>query len=196
MPSAGDTDPVDASPLRHRLDGFDRPVSGNPRPETNGNRLSPRNRQCYRLRHDAANGAGRLADGATFAKEQPVSDPTTFVCGCCALRLFAAPGRGLHLLYRSATNTTLRDMYSLVSRDQGRTFQSRRIHEWQIGACPMTSMTLAASRTPLGQRLADRCSGVELRDSRFTLRRGLHDPVLSSLSSNSSDSSAWPAARG
>jgi hypothetical protein len=89
-------------------------------------------------------------DGATFAKEQPVSDPTTGVCGCCALRLFAAPGGGLHLLYRSATNTTLRDMYSLVSRDQGRTFQSRRIHEWQIGACPMTSMTLAASRTPLG----------------------------------------------
>jgi hypothetical protein len=84
-------------------------------------------------------------DGATFERERPVSDPATGVCGCCALRLFAAPGGELHLLYRSATNMTHRDIYSLTSRDQGRTFQSGRVHEWEIGACPMTSMSVSAA---------------------------------------------------
>jgi hypothetical protein len=84
-------------------------------------------------------------DGATFERERPVSDPATGVCGCCALRLFAAPGGELTLLYRSATNMTHRDIYSMTSRDHGRTFQSARVHEWEIGACPMTSMSVAAA---------------------------------------------------
>ena len=32
-------------------------------------------------------------DGVTFDKERPVSDPSTGVCGCCALRLAATRGR-------------------------------------------------------------------------------------------------------
>jgi hypothetical protein len=82
--------------------------------------------------------------GASFGKEFPVSDPTTGVCGCCALRLAAAAGGELQLLYRSATAGVHRDIYSLVSRDQGRTFTGGRVHEWRIAACPMTSMSIAA----------------------------------------------------
>jgi hypothetical protein len=80
----------------------------------------------------------------TFAKERAVSDAATGVCGCCALRLVATPGGELQLLYRSATRTVHRDIYSMVSRDQGRTFEGARVHEWEIGACPMTSMSIAA----------------------------------------------------
>jgi hypothetical protein len=83
-------------------------------------------------------------DGAAFATERPVSDPSTGVCGCCALRLLMTRRGELRLLYRSATNLVHRDVYSLVSRDQGRTFTGARVQAWEIGACPMTSMSLTA----------------------------------------------------
>ena len=83
-------------------------------------------------------------DGATFGKERPVSDPATGVCGCCALRLVATRAGELQLLYRSATAMVHRDIYSLVSRDQGRTFEGGRVQGWEIGACPMTSMSIVA----------------------------------------------------
>jgi hypothetical protein len=81
-------------------------------------------------------------DGNTFSAEYAVSDPSTGVCGCCALRL-ASPRPGeLQILYRSATAMVNRDIYSLVSRDRGQTFAGGRIHKWEIGACPMTSMSI------------------------------------------------------
>jgi hypothetical protein len=88
--------------------------------------------------------ARSLDDGTTFGRENPVSDPETGICGCCALRLFAAPDGALHVVYRSATNKVHRDIYSLVSRDQAATFTGARLHQWEIGACPMTSMSIAA----------------------------------------------------
>ena len=89
--------------------------------------------------------ARSIDDGATFENERPVSDPSTGVCGCCALRLLMTRAGELHLLYRSATDLVHRDVYSLVSRDHGRTFTGARVQPWEIGACPMTSMSFAAS---------------------------------------------------
>ena len=87
----------------------------------------------------------RSADeGDTFAQELPVSDASTGVCGCCALRLVTTPRGELQLLYRSATEMVHRDIYSLVSRDRGRTFEGARVHPWEIGACPMTSTSIVA----------------------------------------------------
>jgi hypothetical protein len=37
-----------------------------------------------------------------------------------------------------------RDMYLLMSRDRGRTFQATDLHPWQIGACPMSTVSLAS----------------------------------------------------
>jgi len=81
-------------------------------------------------------------EGAAFSRERAISDPSTGVCGCCGLRMLASAG-DLHALYRSATNGTGRDTYALRSRDGGRTFQSQRVHPWEIGACPMTTMAIA-----------------------------------------------------
>jgi len=84
-------------------------------------------------------------DGATFAAEHPAWSEPTGACSCCGVRMFAGPSNRLFLLYRSATATTHRDMFLLESNDQGRTFRGSRVQPWEIGACPMTSMSIAAA---------------------------------------------------
>jgi hypothetical protein len=88
-------------------------------------------------------------DGATFTDERPVSDASTGVCGCCALRMATTLGGELQLLYRSATGKVHRDVHALTSRDRGHTFESARVHPWNINACPMTSMSMAEGRVML-----------------------------------------------
>ena len=85
-------------------------------------------------------------DGVTFAEEEPAWREPTGACGCCGLRLFAGPS-SLYLLYRSATSLTDRDIYVLESNDHGRSFRGSRVQPWEIAACPMTSMSLVASRS-------------------------------------------------
>jgi hypothetical protein len=84
-------------------------------------------------------------EGATFKVEQPAWSEPTGACGCCGLRLFAGPSNNLYLLYRSATAMTHRDIFLLESTDQARTFRGSRVQPWEIGACPMTSMSIASS---------------------------------------------------
>ena len=84
-------------------------------------------------------------DGATFGPEQPAWREPTGACGCCGVRMLSTPSNILYLLYRSATAMTHRDMFLLQSTDQGRTFRGSRVQPWEIGACPMTSMSLASS---------------------------------------------------
>ena len=59
------------------------------------------------------------------------------------MRVFADARGRLLALYRSARETVHRDIYLLASADQGKTFESKRIHEWEIGACPMSSMSFS-----------------------------------------------------
>ena len=82
--------------------------------------------------------------GATFAPESPAWTEPTGACGCCGMRLFAAGEGRLYLLYRSATQQINRDIFALRSTDHGRTFRGERLHEWDINACPMTSMSIAS----------------------------------------------------
>jgi hypothetical protein len=84
-------------------------------------------------------------DGATFGPEEAAWREPTGSCSCCGLRLFAGPSTGLFLLYRSATSLTHRDIYLLASHDHGQSFSGSRVQEWNIGACPMTSMSLTAA---------------------------------------------------
>ncbi|MGV3519955.1 hypothetical protein [Luteitalea sp.] len=80
-------------------------------------------------------------DGATFSPEVAISPAETGACGCCGLRI-AASGRNVHVLYRAATAMVHRDIHALQSSDRGRTFTARKIDAWEIGACPMSSMTI------------------------------------------------------
>ena len=80
-------------------------------------------------------------DGRTFAPESPAWTEQTGACACCGVRMFASKNGGLFLLYRSAAENINRDVYMLRSDDRGRTFRGARVHEWDIEACPMTSMS-------------------------------------------------------
>jgi hypothetical protein len=78
-------------------------------------------------------------DGLTFSREKPAWDRPTGACGCCGLNAFADRQGTLYVLYRSAAEVVNRDMYLLVSRDKGKTFQGTDISKWNVGYCVMSS---------------------------------------------------------
>jgi hypothetical protein len=80
-------------------------------------------------------------DGGTFSPEVTISPAETGTCGCCGLRI-AASGHNVQVLYRAATQMVHRDIHALRSSDRGRTFTAGKVDEWEIGACPMSSMTI------------------------------------------------------
>jgi hypothetical protein len=83
--------------------------------------------------------------GKTFEPERPAYDKPTGACGCCGLNAFADRKGTVYVLYRSATETVHRDIYLLVSRDKGQTFQGEDISKWNVGACVMSSESFAES---------------------------------------------------
>ncbi len=81
-------------------------------------------------------------DGSTFSVESAASEASTGTCGCCAVGAFADRRGTLYILYRAATDTVHRDTYLLTSRDNGASFMTEKLQEWNIGACPMSTYTL------------------------------------------------------
>jgi hypothetical protein len=81
-------------------------------------------------------------DGKEFAAEIAASSDSTGACGCCGLALFADSKGVVRGLYRSATENVHRDIYEVWSADQGRNFSERKLHTWDINACPMSTMSL------------------------------------------------------
>ena len=84
-------------------------------------------------------------DGRTFAKEVPAADEATGACACCGMRAFVDHRGAVHLLYRTATNTTERGMFLLTSTDGGRRFSGQRLDKWHLTTCPMSSATMTVS---------------------------------------------------
>lgn len=84
-------------------------------------------------------------NGKTFAAEQPAFTNPTGACGCCGMQAFVDSRGDLYAMFRSAQEEIHRDVYLLRSRDQGRTFEGRMLHRWEINACPMTSFAFAES---------------------------------------------------
>ncbi len=77
-------------------------------------------------------------DGSSFKRETQANPRDTGACGCCGMRGFTDSMGRLHLLYRMA-NEAYRDMGLLVSEDRGQSFSLRKVSEWPIQACPMSS---------------------------------------------------------
>lgn len=80
-------------------------------------------------------------DGATFAAEHAAWSEPTGSCACCGMRAAASDGV-LRVLYRGAREMMHRDMYLLESRDGGKTFAGRKVDEWNVGQCVMSSAVL------------------------------------------------------
>jgi uncharacterized protein (TIGR01244 family) len=87
-------------------------------------------------------------DGRTFATESPVSDAATGACGCCGVGALAADGAFV-LLYRAAIESVHRDAYALISHDRGSHFTGRKLEEWNVNACPMSTFSLGAAGSRL-----------------------------------------------
>src|SRR5262249_1176512 len=62
-------------------------------------------------------------------------------------RAFVDKKGTLFVLYRSASEVIHRDMYLLASADKSSSFQGERIHPWEVGTCPMSSMAFTESST-------------------------------------------------
>jgi hypothetical protein len=86
-------------------------------------------------------------DGKTFERERVAYNQPTGACGCCGLNAFADRSGAIYVLYRSATEMVHRDMYLLVSRDKGETFQGEDISKWNVGYCVMSSESFSQSPT-------------------------------------------------
>lgn len=82
-------------------------------------------------------------DGKTFSAEYAAWKDPTGACGCCGMAMYADSKGVLRVLYRSATESVHRDIYLLTSKDQGRSFEGRKLHAWNINACPMSSMAFS-----------------------------------------------------
>lgn len=89
--------------------------------------------------------ARSVDNGKTFEPERAVSPPETGACGCCGMGALADTRGNLYLMYRSARAVVHRDMYLLISRDRGRTFQASDLQPWDIGSCPMSTVSLSQS---------------------------------------------------
>jgi hypothetical protein len=87
-------------------------------------------------------------EGKTFAQETRAFDEPTGACGCCGMRAFADNKGEVYMLYRSAREQVHRDTYLLISNNQGGSFLGAKIHDWETGICPMSSMAFAD--TPKG----------------------------------------------
>lgn len=84
-------------------------------------------------------------DGRTFTNERKINPTATGACGCCGLKAYADPRGRLSVLYRAAGGGMDRDVTLLLSKDEGKTFQSMVLDQWRVPTCPMSSMALYSS---------------------------------------------------
>jgi hypothetical protein len=82
-------------------------------------------------------------DGVTFSPESPAVETETGACACCGTRALLTPSGTAYMLFRAATRGTHRDMTLLASRDRGGHFEAKRVDEWALNMCPMSSSSLA-----------------------------------------------------
>lgn len=71
-------------------------------------------------------------DGATFGEEQaPYAEPTG-ACPCCSTKALSDSKGSLHVLYRTASTRSNRDMLLISSSDTARTFRGTPLDPWPI----------------------------------------------------------------
>jgi hypothetical protein len=82
-------------------------------------------------------------DGATFEPEVAVGDEGTGVCPCCGLGAIAGADGALAILYRTARNGDERDTTMLLADESGGPFLARKLDEWRVASCVMSTYSLA-----------------------------------------------------
>ncbi len=85
--------------------------------------------------------ATSIDGGATFTPEVAVSE--SGVCGCCGMSAAIDRAGITRALYRGFAPPDHRDMFLLSS--DGTTFERDRLEPWRLGACPMSTSSVAVS---------------------------------------------------
>jgi hypothetical protein len=114
-------------------------------------------------------------DGKSFTPEIAASPAAKGACGCCGAGALADRIGTLYLLYRSAAEVVHRDTQMLISRDRGSSFTSETLEEWNVGACPMSTFTLAESPSGI---LAAWETGGQVQWARIDPRTGTHTRIV------------------
>lgn len=101
--------------------------------------------------------ARSINEGKSFTREIAIDPPNkedggklTGACACCGMRAFVDEAGALYLLYRTATDLTERGMFLLTSTDRGKSFDGRRLDNWNLTTCPMSSATMIQSEHTTG----------------------------------------------
>ena len=79
-------------------------------------------------------------NGESFEKEKEASPENLGICPCCSLKAFAK-GHELTVLFRGAKGAN-RDVYQILSTDNGKSFKSKNISKWRAQQCPMSSQSV------------------------------------------------------
>lgn len=82
-------------------------------------------------------------EGKTFGKETPISPEDAGACGCCGMRIFVASPSLPLVLFRGAHDLGHRPMHLLAQDRNRQAFQSTKLHDWDTGTCPMSTMAFA-----------------------------------------------------
>lgn len=82
-------------------------------------------------------------EGKTFGKETPISPDGAGACGCCGMRIFVAYPSLPLVLFRGAHDLGHRPMHLLAQDRNRQQFQLFKLHDWDTGTCPMSTMAFA-----------------------------------------------------
>jgi hypothetical protein len=85
-------------------------------------------------------------DGRTFAPETCADAPATGACGCCALSALCSDDGTLRVIYRSASEMVHRDIYALTFTPDLKHADARKLADWTIGKCAMSTACMAHSK--------------------------------------------------
>ena len=86
-------------------------------------------------------------DGLIWEPGRPVSAESEGACACCNLRASSDPQGVVRVSYRGARDNVHRGQRLLTSSDGGQTFADELIQPWELGACPVSTTTLAEGPT-------------------------------------------------
>lgn len=82
-------------------------------------------------------------EGKTFARESAAFNQATGACSCCGMAAYAAKDGKLYLQFRSATQRVNRDMFLLVSKNQGAAFTGGMLQPWKMNQCVMSTASFS-----------------------------------------------------
>jgi hypothetical protein len=73
-------------------------------------------------------------------------------CQCCRTDIYIENEENIHIAFRNITEGSIRDMYSVTSKDNGTTFSNPKImglDDWKIDGCPHTGPSLSGNSKEL-----------------------------------------------